>query len=329
MERVRGLGARGLGSEKPTATPVGREAVEIRWAGILAGGDGTRLRAFTRQLAGDDRPKQFCRILDGATLLDQTRRRVERSVRADKTLIVVTRAHEEYYAPLMRELGPGALVVQPENRGTAPAILYTLERLRLVAPEASVAFFPSDHYVADDDRFMAHVDAAFVAVAARPGRIVLLGVEPDRPETTYGWIEPGAAEPGRRDATPVFTVRGFWEKPPRRIAAQLQANGCLWNSFVMVSRVATLWAALERTVPELLRAFVPLHRFLGSALEASIACAVYTGLSSTDFSRRVLTESVGHLAVLPVRGVAWNDLGEPGRVIETRRAVASRLAALA
>src|SRR5262249_1961154 len=64
MERMRGLGPRGLGSEKPTAAPVGREAVEIRWAGILAGGDGTRLRAFTRQLAGDDRPKQFCRILD-------------------------------------------------------------------------------------------------------------------------------------------------------------------------------------------------------------------------------------------------------------------------
>src|SRR5262249_61712087 len=111
------------------------------------------------------------------------------------------------------------------------------------------AFFPSDPYVAADDRFMAPVDAAFIAVAARRGRIVVLGGEPARPETTYGWIEPGAAEPCRRDATPVFTVRGFWEKPPRRIAAQLQAKGCLWNSFVMVSRVATLWAALGRTVP--------------------------------------------------------------------------------
>src|SRR5262245_45281660 len=104
---MKGLGARGLGSEEPTAAPVGRVSVETRWAAILAGGDGSRLRTFTRQLTGDDRPKQFCRILDGVTLLDQTRRRVERSVRADKTLIVVTRAHEEYYAPLMRELGPG------------------------------------------------------------------------------------------------------------------------------------------------------------------------------------------------------------------------------
>src|SRR5262245_27871376 len=110
MERMRGIGARGLGSEEHTAASGGRGAVETRWAGILAGGDGTRLRTLTRQLTGDDRPKQFCRILDGVTLLDQTRRRVERSVCADKTLIVVTRAHEEYYAPLVRELEPGALV---------------------------------------------------------------------------------------------------------------------------------------------------------------------------------------------------------------------------
>jgi hypothetical protein len=35
------------------------------WALILAGGDGTRLRALTRQITGDPRPKQFCPLLDG------------------------------------------------------------------------------------------------------------------------------------------------------------------------------------------------------------------------------------------------------------------------
>jgi len=83
-------------------------------------------------------------------------------------------------------------VVQPINRSTAPAILYALTRLKRMAPDCSIALFPSDHFVDDDREFMRHVDAAFRAVDARPEKIVLLGVEPTRADPQYGWIEPGA-----------------------------------------------------------------------------------------------------------------------------------------
>jgi mannose-1-phosphate guanylyltransferase len=63
---------------------------------ILAGGDGTRLRPLTRRLAGDDRPKQFCALLGGSTLLEQTRRRAARIVTPGRTLLAVTRAHQAY-----------------------------------------------------------------------------------------------------------------------------------------------------------------------------------------------------------------------------------------
>jgi len=80
--------------------------------------------------------------------------------------------------------------VQPENCGTAPAILYSLMRLTKVSPDAMVAFFPSDHYFSDDEGFMTHVDFAFDTVRMNPESVVLLGIEAEKPETAYGWIEP-------------------------------------------------------------------------------------------------------------------------------------------
>src|SRR5881398_2666765 len=121
------------------------------WALLLAGGDGRRLKPQTRQIAGDPRPKQFCAIFDGETLLHRTRRRAELFTRADQHVVVVSREHEPYYRELAGELAPDRLVEQPRNAGTAPGIVYSLLRIRELAhDDAPVAIFPSDHYVADD-----------------------------------------------------------------------------------------------------------------------------------------------------------------------------------
>src|SRR5215831_200722 len=112
------------------------------WALLLAGGDGRRLRPLTRIIAGDDRPKQFCQILPGHTLLEVTERRVARVVPSQRTLVALTRAHERYYRPLLQNRPARALLVQPENRGTAPAILYGALRIAADAPLATVATFP-------------------------------------------------------------------------------------------------------------------------------------------------------------------------------------------
>jgi len=161
-----------------------------RAAIILAGGDGTRLRELTRKILGKDVPKQFCPVIGERTLLEQTRKRVSLAVAPGTTIAVVTRPHERFYAPLLADIPLQNLVVQPENRGTATAIIYSLLRLANIVPNAAVALIPSDHYVDDDTAFMRHIDLAFEAVEARPELTVLLGITPDRPEAGYGWIEP-------------------------------------------------------------------------------------------------------------------------------------------
>jgi mannose-1-phosphate guanylyltransferase len=284
---------------------------------VLAGGDGVRLRALTSRLAGDDRPKQFCALLGGSTLLEQTRRRAARLVAPARTLFSVTRTHQAYYAPALADAAPGTVVVQPSNRGTAPAVLYALLRLRAVTPGGAVVLLPSDHYVSDDDALMARVDGALQTVVERPDLVVLLGIEPDRPEVEYGWIEPADVILGRW-AWPVYRVRRFWEKPAAQLARRLMRRGSFWNSFVIVANPASLEALIRAALPALAAAFARLAARLGTPWEDEAAREVYAGLTPADLSRHVLQRHPERLAVLPVSGLGWNDLGDPGRVLATR-----------
>jgi mannose-1-phosphate guanylyltransferase len=291
-----------------------------RSAIILAGGEGMRLRSLTRRIAGDDRPKQFCSFVNGETLLARTRARVARTVRPDRTCLVLTRSHEAFYAPVLATGPIGPLVIQPCGRGTAPAILYGLLRIAEAGPQDAVALFPSDHYVSDDARFMAHLEAAFDAVEADPHLLVLLGIEAEEPEVQYGWIEAGELVLDQ-PLYPVYQVRRFWEKPPGPLAQVLFERGCLWNSFVLVARVPALLASMRAAVPDLYTAFASVWPECSKSGEAQAMRSLYERLPSTNFSDDVLESDPGHLAVLPVRGVRWSDWGEPVRVLRTLSAV--------
>lgn len=264
-------------------------------------------------ITGDEVPKQFCALAGEATLLDQTRQRVALAIAADRTLAVVVQAHERFYAPVLADLPEQNIVVQPANRGTAPAILYSLLRLAEMAAEGAVAIFPSDHFVSDDDRFMRHVDLAFRVVAARPASTVLLGIRPDRPESAYGWMEP--AEPLGVEGIAAFGVRRFWEKPKPELTRVLWGRRCLWNSFVIVARVSTLLDQILAALPGLYFSFDTVRPALGTRLERRAIRALYADLISHDFSAQVLARNPHNLAVLPVAGLIWDDLGEPRRVL--------------
>jgi mannose-1-phosphate guanylyltransferase len=126
-------------------------------------------------------------------------------------------------------------VAQPGNKGTAPAILYSLLRVQRMDPAATVAFLPSDHYYKDDCKFAGALQTAFDFVESNSHAVVLLGAHPDRPEVEYGWIEPGVRHRG--DHSRVSCVKNFWEKPSLEIARLLMRRDCPWNTFVMVGRV--------------------------------------------------------------------------------------------
>ncbi len=290
----------------------GPDADHSEWAVILAGGNGTRLKSLTRKIAGDERPKQFCSVLGVTTLLEETQRRVTLELARERTLYVVNRSHEPFYAEILGGEPDANLVVQPRNIGTAPAILYSLLRIAAQEPNAIVALFPSDHFISDNKKFMAHIRIALNAARHNPEVVILLGVEPKSPEVEYGWIEPTGSMKGHPR---VFGVRRFWEKPHQMLAQVLQLRGCLWNSFVMVASVQALLEIIERATPELFRAFAPVQSLFHTKAETRVIDKLYQRLEEINFSHRVLALCPERLAVLKVSGVRWSDLGEPKRVM--------------
>jgi len=298
-----------------------------RWAVILAGGDGTRLQSMTRAITGDNRPKQFVPIIGGRTLLNQTRRRVALSIKQSRTLIVVTEKHRRFYQPLADEISPGLLLEQPLNKGTAPAILYALLHVATRSPKAVVALFPSDHFFADDEEFMSHIDVAMDAVEVQPEVVTLLGITPTAPETEYGWIEPHSSILANAQRS-ITRVRKFWEKPSLELATSLMERGCLWNSFVMVGRVDALLKMTRAAMPEMYSAFDAITPMFRKATERRALAELYAQIEDSNFSHQVLAVRPEDLMVMRVGDVGWSDLGEPNRVLSTlaRLGVQSHLA---
>jgi mannose-1-phosphate guanylyltransferase len=281
---------------------------------VLAGGDGTRLAALTEHISGRPVPKQFCPIISSQTLLELTWNRVTLGIDPARTLTSVTKSHEPFYSRLSNDR---PLAVQPGNRGTAPAVLYGLLRLWLMFGDGTVVIFPSDHYISDDMAFMRYVDIACSAIEEIPQVVAMLGFEADRPETQYGWIEPGEPLVVGLLGKALLTVRRFWEKPPFALANELWCRSCLWNSFVLMGRLSTLLKLIARTLPELHRSFMRIVGALGTEHESAAIDALYSELPLANFSEAVMAASPRQLAVLPVSGLDWNDLGEPERVFAT------------
>ncbi len=288
------------------------------WAIVLAGGEGRRLRPLVRRLCGEERPKQYVKLLGARSLLRQTLDRTGLAIPARRTLVVTMSRHAGYIAEEFAGPDRPALMVQPCDRGTAAAILYATHWVGWQDPTATVAVFPSDHFVPAAARFMAHVAEVAGWVERHPERVVLLGAPPTTPETQYGWIEPG--DPlGEISTGAVRRVRHFWEKPTIEKARISLASGHLWNTSVIVGKVAAIAEAGRRATPIISDRLARLERFAGTSEEEAAAHQAYLLMPKANFSRTVLEGHPEPLAVSQLPRLLWSDLGSPRRVVDTLR----------
>lgn len=280
-----------------------------RWGIILAAGEGSRLHQMTKDWRGLAAPKQFCSLQGGRSMLQVTLERATHVAPNDHVIPIVAAQHAEWWEGELSEFPVENVVVQPENKGTAPGILLPLLTILRRWRRPAVAVFPSDHYVADERVLRDGVERAFRAIQADPRdeRVILLGMRPTSAEPDYGWIASG---PPERDG--LRRVLALHEKPGAAAAERLYRAGALWNSFILVARGEALLRLIETTQPTLLRLFASTMRHHG--WNAATLRNLYAAIPTVDFSREVLQRTSDSLRVLPVKPCGWTDIGTPERL---------------
>lgn len=281
------------------------------WGIVLAAGEGSRVRPFLQQRCGGRGIKQFCAVIGRRSLLEHTLARVERLIPRERILVIVSQDHQPEAQAQLASWPTPNVIVQPSNRDTAPGILLPLAHVSHREPFATVAIFPSDHFVLDEHRFMASVATAVEETRRFPPHVTLLGMTPDGLEEGYGWIEPTEREEGRATRG----VRQFWEKPSPMKALSLLRRGALWNTFVGVAQANTLWELTRQAAPDLYRDFNAIRRALATSYASLVIHDVYRTLRSVNFSSDICEPLVARLRVLPVPYVGWSDWGSENRIV--------------
>lgn len=290
---------------------------------ILAGGSGTRFWPRSRRA----RAKQVLALDGERTMIQRTLDRLTAPVRlrapdplrapgpleplATPTDIwVITNAHLSGAICTQLDCVPeNQVVCEPAARNTAPACGLAAFLIERFYPGAVIGIFPADHVIADEEAFVDTIRRA-IELAAAGDNMVVLGIEPTRPETGYGYIETG--EPS---ADGVMRVRRFTEKPNQEKAEEFVAAGnYFWNSGMFVWSARTLANATREYLPETAPLLEEIAAAWGTPEFDRVFGEMYPQCEniSVDYAilepRSAKGEHHSHLYCIPAR-FGWSDLG--------------------
>ena len=270
---------------------------------LLAGGYGTRLWPTSRK----GYPKQFSKLLGDETLFQSSAKRLvsSQTVQFDAPITMTNSDFRFIVVEQLQRAGvdPGAVLIEPEGRNTAPAVLAAAIYASNRNPDANILIAPSDHIIPDTLAFHAAICKGVKETAN--GRIVTFGITPTRPETGYGYLELSAPSSGC--AVP---LKRFVEKPDLASAkAMLDAGTYLWNAGIFLFRAKDMIAAFKALAPELIGpvsdAIEQGHADLGFF---RIAAAPWKKCQNISIDYAIM-EKINTLSAVPY-SAGWNDLGE-------------------
>lgn len=273
---------------------------------ILAGGSGTRFWPRSRRA----RAKQVLALDGERSMIQQTVERLKPLASLDQTWIITNEYLAHEITDQLPGLPAGQIVQEPVARNTAPACGLAAFLIERQNPDAVLGIFPSDHVITDEPRFLKTLQKG-IALAAAGDNVVVLGIEPIRPETGYGYIETGDYT-GDDSA---LHVRRFIEKPNQNRADEFVAAGnYYWNSGMFLWTARTLANAVREHLPETAPLLESIAAAYGTKDFEEVFHSLYPKCENISVDYAVLEprsakgEHLSHLYCLPAE-FSWNDLG--------------------
>ena len=275
---------------------------------VLSGGSGTRLWPLSRSM----RPKQFIELVGDHSLFQQTIQRLDGIPGLEAPVVVCNNEHRFMVAEQMQELDvtPGAIILEPVARNTAPAIATAAAWIRdRMSEDALMLVLPADHLIHQPEAFHGAVE-----IARGAGPLVTFGISPDRPATGYGYIRANATQ-GDGDALP---VEEFVEKPGLETAeSYLSHGGYFWNSGMFLFDPAACLDGLATHSPTVVEYALP-------ALTDANVDLDFLRLSEAHYAQcpdisidYALMEHASDVRVVPMRA-GWSDIGSWTSLWESR-----------
>jgi mannose-1-phosphate guanylyltransferase len=278
------------------------------YAVIMAGGSGTRLWPLSRQKY----PKQALKLVGDKTMFQYAVERIAPLFPWER-ILVVTRAE---HAPILMEQTPDLpaenFILEPEGRGTAPAIGLAAVHLQQRDPNAIMAILTADHFIIETKRFCQVLKAA--ELIARDGSLVALGIRPSSASTGFGYIHQGSAL-GKKNGFRYFAVRGFTEKPDPTTAQQMFASGeYSWNSGMFIWRVARILSEFERQMPDFYFKLQNTSAMLGTPEYPVMLEKTWPTVAKETIDYGIM-EGARQVIVIPIE-IDWTDIGSWGSLLE-------------
>ncbi|MGD0910949.1 MAG: mannose-1-phosphate guanylyltransferase [Terracidiphilus sp.] len=281
------------------------KAVDFRPV-ILAGGSGTRFWPRSRRA----RAKQVLALDGERSMIQQTMERLKPIASLEKSWIITNEFLAHEIADQLPGLPAAQLIQEPCARNTAPACGLAAFLIERDNPDAVLGVFPSDHVIADEPRFLKALQKG-IAVAAAGDNIVVLGIEPQRAETGYGYIETGDLAPD----DVALHVRRFIEKPNQNRAEEFVAAGnYYWNSGMFLWSARTLANAVREHLPETAPILEGIAAAYGTPEFEEVFHKLYPKCENISVDYAVLEprsakgEHLSNLYCISAE-FSWNDLG--------------------
>lgn len=268
----------------------------------MAGGVGSRFWPKSTE----KNPKQFLDVLGvGRSLIQLTFDRFNAFIPAENILVVTN----EKYVDLVKEQLPRVLetniLAEPIMRNTAPCVAYAVKKIESINPDAVMIVTPADHLISKMDVFN-EVMKKGLDFVTRNSDILTIGIEPDRPNTGYGYIE-YAKSTKSEDYIPV-EVQQFKEKPNLKTAKEYLAHGNFsWNSGMFLWSVKTITHSFRVNAPEVISCFDTEKLVYGTPDEKSFINAVYAKSPSISIDYAIL-EKANNVKVINT-DIGWSDIG--------------------